>query len=156
MSLEVTPARTVPVRTEPDGHLCSARKGSSTARFKILLILLCVGALVAASGSAVAVSPQWRGTPAPAAVKPAPQRFEMQCPSAYAGLKGELLPTYWQPVDKGQQVSLVKSQVRGDSLYCVYRMAFAGREIHASVRRMLPSGYTCESDGAGRFECRKK
>ena len=128
---------------------------------KTSAIVLCITHILLGFSIAQAAPPNWQGSSPPAGaipkntLAPTPQRFELQCPSAYSGIKGELLPTYWEPIDKGQPANLIKSQVQDQYLYCVYQIPSSGREIHASVRRLIPEGYSCASDGAGRFECRE-
>ncbi|MDF1525180.1 MAG: hypothetical protein RRA15_13485 [bacterium] len=125
------------------------------------VIVLCFTQILLGFSFAQAAPPDWRGNssqPGPTAnspVTPTPQRFDLQCPSAYSGIKGELLPTYWEAIDKGQQARLIKSQVQDQYLFCVYQVPSSGREIHSSVRRLIPKGYNCVSDGAGRFECKQ-
>jgi|GEM_PF-4605828 len=128
---------------------------------EILTIVLCLTWISLGFSLAWAGPPSWRGSNPSAGASPGspltttPQRFELQCPSAYTGIKGELLPTYWEPVDKGQRADFLKSQIQDQYLYCVYQVSSSSREIHASVRRLIPGGYSCASDGAGRFECRE-
>ena len=107
-------------------------------------------------------SPRWQKS-APAkgaiprsAVKPDQEPFKAQCPTAYWGIKGDLLPTYWKAADKAQPAIFLKSQVLDQYLYCVYRIPSGDREVHVSVNRLIPEGYDCISDGVGRFECREK
>ncbi|WP_020675006.1 hypothetical protein [Geopsychrobacter electrodiphilus] len=128
-----------------------------------IFFLTIIAGLVLLGGVAQAANQQWQGNAsqrkgaAPVATdKNIPQRFDLQCPTAYAGIKGELLPTYWEPIDKAQTVELIKSQVLNQYFYCVYRIPSSGRDIHSSIRKLLPEGYNCLSDGAGRFECRAK
>ena len=90
------------------------------------------------------------------AVKPDQEPFKAQCPTAYWGIKGDLLPTYWKAADKAQPAIFLKSQVLNQYLYCVYRIPSEDREVHVSVNRLIPEGYDCISDGVGRFECREK
>ncbi len=120
---------------------------------RVAIVLL--GSLLMTPGAAVAV-PGWpagNGTAGP--MVPGPERLRLQCPRAYAGIKGDLLPTDWTATDSGQPAALIKSQVQRGNLYCVYRIPTSSRMGHASVRRRVPAGYRCESDGAGRFDCRR-
>ncbi len=126
---------------------------------KAAAITLCVSLVFLGATLAQAGPPRWQGGnlqtgPAPkGAVSKTPESFELQCPTAYSGIKGDLLPTYWEPADKGKPANLIKSQVLDQYLYCVYQIPSPGREIHSSVRRLVPEGYDCVTDGAGRFEC---
>ncbi len=129
-------------------------------RIVTILISLFIGQAVLWSPLVRAASPQWQGGNPQigtihSPVELVPQGFDLQCPSAYVGIKGELLPTYWEPTDKGQPARLVKSQLQEQYFYCVYRLRSSGSETHSSVRRLLPEGYSCISDGAGRLKCRK-
>jgi len=127
---------------------------------KATVIALCVAQVFLGVSLARAGPPRWQGNaPTPgaiprSAVRPAREPFKAQCPTAYWGIKGNLLPTYWKAADKAQPAVFLKSQVLDQYLYCVYRIPSEGREVHVSVNRLIPEGYDCISDGAGRFECR--
>ena len=129
-------------------------------RFSVALLaaaLVFQGAL-----PAWAAPPQWQkntpraGTVSNRAVPTTPDRIQPQCPVAHSGINGDMLPTGWETtMDKGQPAPLITSQVQGQYLYCVYQIPSKGRDIHASVRKLVPEEYRCETDGAGRFDCKK-
>jgi len=131
-------------------------------RFKKTSVTLCMTLVFLGSSLAQAAPPRWqRSTPAKGAVPESAvsaekQPFQEQCPTAYSGLKGDLLPTYWKASDKGQPAGFLKSQVQDRYLYCVYSISSGGRQVHVSAVRLIPEGYDCISDGAGKFECREK
>lgn len=103
-------------------------------------------------------APQWGAAPAPVPRSaPAADRpvYDLQCPRAYLGIKGDMLPTYWETGDQGAPVHLLKSQVVDQYLYCVYQTSQAGA-ANSSIRRLAPAGYTCVSDGVGQFKCRNE
>ncbi|MFV1956937.1 MAG: hypothetical protein ACC669_04165 [bacterium] len=126
---------------------------------KAAAITLCVSLVFLGATLAHARPPRWQGgnlqtgPAAEGAVSDTPESFEVQCPTAYPGIKGELLPTGWVAFGKGQPAKLISSQVQDQYLYCVYTIPSTGRQVHSSVQRLIPKGYTCVSDGAGRFEC---
>jgi len=120
--------------------------------------------LAAFAAEAAAVGPGWGDAPGkklPPPVMGSPGRSAgpgellLECPRVFAGIKGDLLPTDWTATDPGRPASFVKSQVDRDGLYCVYRVPSESRAGHASVRRLAPAGYRCETDGSGRFRCRR-
>ncbi len=79
---------------------------------------------------------------------------EFQCPHAYQGIKSDMLPTYWEPTDKGDRLGAGQSHVQGKYMICIYRKA-NGKKV-GNVRRLIPRGYHCITDGKGSFQCRQK
>lgn len=75
-----------------------------------------------------------------------------RCPRAYLGVRRDLLPTHWEILDDGTPLRLKASQVQQDELLCIYQDD-GGRSV-GTIRRLVPDGYDCLSDGAGRFRCR--
>lgn len=75
-----------------------------------------------------------------------------QCPRAYLGVREDLLPTHWETVKGRKPLRLKASQVQRDELLCIYQDS-GGRSI-GIVKRLVPEGYDCLSDGVGRFRCR--
>lgn len=129
---------------------------------KTAMIAVCTVLALCWTSQALCAPPRWqKSSPAKDAipgnaVRSEKQPFNEQCPTAYSGLKGDLLPTYWKAADKGQPAKFLKSQVQDRYLYCVYGISSGGRQIHVSAVRLIPEGFDCISDGAGRFECREK
>jgi len=80
--------------------------------------------------------------------------MEFRCPRAYQGIKSDMLPTYWEPTDQGKNIRAGQSHVQGRYLICIYREA-SGKQI-GNVRRLIPHGYHCITDGRGTFQCRRK
>jgi hypothetical protein len=80
--------------------------------------------------------------------------LEFDCPRAYRGIKAEMLPTYWEPTDKGERLGAGQSHVQGKYMICIYRKP-NGKKI-GNVRRLIPSGYHCITDGQGSFQCQRK
>jgi len=76
-----------------------------------------------------------------------------QCPLAYQGIKSDMLPTYWEPIDKGKKIHARQSAVQGKYMICIYRDP-AGKLI-GNVRRLIPKGYRCITGGRGAFQCRQ-
>ncbi len=114
---------------------------------KVLMLcgLLCI------SLTAVAALPVWSGNqknPVQA------QRLSFQCPRAYQGIREDLLPTHWEVFKGRKQLQLKSSQVQGQSMVCAY--SGNGRQTVGTIRRLVPVGYKCISDGAGNFRCQKK
>ena len=123
--------------------------------------IIAVSLVLAMAAPVLAAPPRWpsgatNAGSAQSRSAPSPPGFDVQCPTAYYGINGAMLPTGWETMmDKGQPAALITSQVQGQYLYCVYRIPSTGRDIHASVRKLVPREYRCETDGAGLFNCRK-
>jgi hypothetical protein len=81
----------------------------------------------------------------------ASKALEFDCPRVYQGIKSEMLPTYWESTDRGKGLAAGQSQVQGKFLICIYRKA-SGEKI-GNVRRLIPKGYRCITDGRGSFQC---
>jgi len=79
------------------------------------------------------------------------ETLEFSCPKAYQGIKSEMLPTYWEPTDSGHGIGAGQSHVQGQYLICIYRKVDGTRV--GNVRRLIPSGYQCETGGKGKFQC---
>ena len=80
--------------------------------------------------------------------------MEFHCPRAYQGIKPDMLPSYWEPTDQGRNITAGQSHVQGKYMICIYREP-GGRPI-GNVRRLVPQGYHCITDGRGVFQCRRK
>jgi len=78
--------------------------------------------------------------------------LNFRCPNAYQGIKSDMLPTYWEPTDKGRILHPSQSFVQGRYLICIYRKP-SGKLI-GNVRRLIPEGYQCITGGKGGFRCR--
>ena len=81
----------------------------------------------------------------------AAEPMEFRCPRAFQGIKSDMLPTYWQPIGRGEELGADQSHVQGQFMICIYRKP-ADKHI-GNVRRLIPKGYKCETDGRGIFEC---
>lgn len=76
---------------------------------------------------------------------------KFQCPSAYQGIKPNMLPSHWESIDQGKKLGRGLSHVQNGFLICIYREP-SGKKI-GSVRRLIPKGYHCITDGKGFFHC---
>ncbi len=83
-----------------------------------------------------------------------PLKLQFKCPRAYQGIKSEFLPTYWEAADRGKSIDARQSHVQGKYMICIYRES-NGRPI-GNVRRLIPRGYHCITDGRGVFQCRRR
>ncbi len=126
---------------------------------KTILLNLILGAVLLFPIAGIAEQPVWRGTPAAPGNGAAGQQndhLSFQCPKAFLGIKGDMLPTHWQADDRGSGLQLGYASIDGAYMICTYRSPKNRKQRFGPVRRLAPRGYRCISDGISAFRCQKK
>ena len=118
-------------------------------------LVFVLGAMFTASSPTVKAlaagpMPAWNAKSSP---PPSGNNLTLYCPKAYLGVRSDLLPTHWEVFKGSKPLQLKSSQVQGQDMVCVY--GEAGQAAVGSVRRLIPGGYKCISDGVGTFKCEK-
>jgi len=123
---------------------------------KMILLNLIIGVVLAFPSGVMAAQPDWRGVAAVPVSMEQNDHLSFQCPKAFMGIKGDMLPTHWQADDRGRRLQLGHASINGDYMVCAYRSPKNRKQRFGPVRRLAPRGYRCISDGIGSFRCQKK
>lgn len=123
---------------------------------KAVLLNLIMGTILLFPVVAQAEQPVWRGTAAASGNGQQKDHLSFQCPRAFLGIKGDMLPTHWQADDRGSGLQLGSASIDGTYMICTYRSPKNRKQRFGPVRRLAPGGYRCISDGISSFRCQKK
>lgn len=126
---------------------------------KTVLLNLIMGAVLVFPVTVMAKQPVWGGTASVFEKGEAGQQkdhLSFQCPRAFLGIKGDMLPTHWQADDRGSKLQLGYASIDGAYMICTYRSPKNRKQRFGPVRRLAPRGYRCISDGISAFRCQKK
>jgi len=121
---------------------------------KAILLNLIIGCVFLFPAGVMAAQPDWHGTVSRSGG--VADHLSFQCPKAFLGIKGDMLPTHWQANDRGRRLQLGHASINGDYMVCAYRSPKNRKQRFGPVRRLAPRGYRCISDGIGSFRCQKK
>ncbi len=123
---------------------------------KSVLLHLIIGSVLAFPIAVMAGQPIWRGIAAVSGSGEQKNHLSFQCPRAFLGIKGDMLPTHWQADDRGRSLQLAYASIDGAYMICTYRSPKNRKQRFGPVRRLAPKGYRCISDGVSSFRCQKK
>ncbi len=123
---------------------------------KMILWNLVIGVVVSFPVVVMAAQPVWRGTTPVSVNGNAKGHLSFQCPRAFLGIKGNMLPTHWQADDRGRGLQLGYASINGAYMICTYRSPKNRKQRFGPVRRLIPRGYRCISDGISSFRCQKQ
>lgn len=123
---------------------------------KTVLLNLILGSVTAFPVAVMAEQPAWHGTTSVSGNGNLKSHLSFQCPRAFLGIKGDMLPTHWQADDHGSGLQLGNASIDGDYMTCTYRSPKNHKQRFGPVRRLAPRGYRCISDGLSSFRCQKK
>ncbi|VAX14648.1 hypothetical protein MNBD_GAMMA24-2617 [hydrothermal vent metagenome] len=126
---------------------------------KTVLLNLIIGTVLVLPVVALAEKPVWRATKTAFGNGGQGQQkdhLSFQCPRAFLGIKGDMLPTHWQAADRGSGLQLGYASIDGTYMICTYRSPKNRKQRFGPVRRLAPRGYRCISDGISSFRCQKK
>jgi len=123
---------------------------------KAVLLNLILGVVLVFPSYVMAAQPDWRGTAALTGNGEPNDHLSFQCPRAFLGIKGNMLPTHWQADDRGRRLQLGHASINGAYMICTYRSLKNRKQRFGPVRRLVPKGYRCLSDGISAFRCQRK
>ncbi len=126
---------------------------------KTILWNLIIVTVVSFPAVVMATQPVWRGATGVSGNgngKLKKDHLSFQCPRAFLGIKGDMLPTHWQADDRGRKLQLGYASINGAYMICTYRSPKNRKQRFGPVRRLAPRGYRCISDGISSFRCQKK
>lgn len=127
--------------------------------YKRALLNLFVGIILTAPVAGIAKQPMWPNTASTTALPgngKTKAHLSFQCPKAFLGIKGDMLPTHWQADDRGHRLQIGYASIDGAYMICNYRSLKNRKQRFGPVRRLVPRGYRCISDGISSFRCQKK
>jgi len=121
-----------------------------------MLLNLTIGIVLVLPAGVMADQPVWRGAATVSGNGEQRDHLSFQCPRAFLGIKGDMLPTHWQADDRGRRLQLGHASINGGYMTCTYLSPKNRKQRFGPIRRLVPRGYRCISDGISTFRCEKK